>query len=71
MIFTCKKCGSTNYRIETKGTQNGLYCSQCGFWHKWISKEDLHIYDKQSPRTAELPEILIINGIKYKREETI
>ena len=35
MIFTCKKCGSTNYRIETKGTQNGLYCSQCGFWHKW------------------------------------
>ena len=43
--FICKKCGSTEYEIKDKsngtGIAHGLYCAKCGFWHKWIGKEEL------------------------------
>lgn len=43
--FICKKCGSTEYEIKDKpngtGVAHGLYCAKCGFWHKWLGKEEL------------------------------
>lgn len=46
--FICKKCGSTEYEIKDKpngtGIAHGLYCAKCGFWHKWLSKEELRQY---------------------------
>lgn len=43
--FICKKCGSIEYEIKDKsngtGIAHGLYCAKCGFWHKWIGKEEL------------------------------
>ena len=48
MMFKCKKCGSTNYELKERnngtGTATGLYCKECGFWHKWIAKSDLERY---------------------------
>lgn len=38
----CKKCDSDNVMIDNKGSQNGLYCKDCGSWIKWISKKDLN-----------------------------
>lgn len=49
--FICKKCGSTEYEIKDKpngtGIAHGLYCAKCGFWHKWLGKEELKLYDKK------------------------
>lgn len=49
MKFTCKKCGSTEYAIKSKpngtGTATGLYCAKCGFWHKWLGKEERRQYE--------------------------
>lgn len=43
--FICKKCGSSEYEIKDKlngtGVAHGLYCAKCGFWHKWLGKEEL------------------------------
>lgn len=43
--FVCKKCGSTAYEIKDKnngtGIAHGLYCAKCGFWHKWLNKDEL------------------------------
>lgn len=49
--FICKKCGSNEYEIKDKpngtGIAHGLYCAKCGFWHKWIGKNELSQYDKK------------------------
>lgn len=49
--FICKKCGSTEYEIKDKpngtGIAHGLYCAKCGFWHKWIGKEELKKYKEK------------------------
>ena len=43
-MFKCKKCGSEKYKLIEKGTATGLYCADCGFWHKWVAKKELYRY---------------------------
>lgn len=44
--YICKKCGDRNEgRTEIKGTQIGLYCTNCGSWIKWLPKDE---YAKRS-----------------------
>lgn len=43
-IFCCKKCGSMDLYTEEKGTQTGLYCTDCGTWVKWLGKEELRMF---------------------------
>lgn len=43
-MFKCKKCESGNYKLIEKGTATGLYCADCGFWHKWVAKDELYRY---------------------------
>jgi late competence protein required for DNA uptake (superfamily II DNA/RNA helicase) len=38
--FVCNKCGSIDLFIKVKGTQEGLYCSDCGKWQKWLNKDE-------------------------------
>lgn len=37
----CKKCGSLDLHTEVKGSNTGLYCSDCGAYQKWLSKDEL------------------------------
>ena len=46
MDFKCKKCGSKNYMIRKNCSQTGLYCSDCGKWHKWLNKDEVRIYSE-------------------------
>lgn len=39
----CNKCGCSQLFIEIQGTRRGLYCSSCGQWQKWITKEELQV----------------------------
>ena len=41
----CKKCGSTDLYTDQKGNNTGLYCSDCGAWIKWLSKEELRAFE--------------------------
>lgn len=44
--FVCEKCGSIDLYINTKGTQSGLYCSDCGKWIKWLGKDELRLAER-------------------------
>lgn len=46
MDFKCKRCGCTEYILNTKGNHTGLYCSGCGKWHKWLNKDEVRVYSK-------------------------
>lgn len=37
------KCGGTNFFMETNGNQVGLYCSDCGKWQKWLTKDEIRV----------------------------
>jgi hypothetical protein len=39
----CKRCDSTEYHMEQRGRQYGLYCEN-GHWQKWISKKERDKY---------------------------
>lgn len=41
----CKKCGSLDLHTEVKGSNIGLYCSDCGAWIKWLGKDELRAFD--------------------------
>ena len=45
--FVCSKCNGTFTFIKKNNTQTGLYCSRCGKWIKWLSKEKIRLYERQ------------------------
>lgn len=44
--FACDKCGSVDVFTRSKGSQTGLYCSDCCSWLKWVSKKELSIVEE-------------------------
>lgn len=46
-----KKCGSASLHTETKGSNTGLYCDDCGAWVKWLGKDELRAFE-HSMRSA-------------------
>ena len=48
MNFKCKKCNSDNYKLklDKTGKHTGLYCAECDFWHKWIPKNEMSLYQR-------------------------
>lgn len=41
--YCCHKCGSVDVFMETKGSQTGLYCGDCGVWIKWLPKDEIRL----------------------------
>jgi hypothetical protein len=41
----CKKCNSVDLFTEVKGNNTGLYCSKCGAWQQWMSKDDIRSFE--------------------------
>lgn len=39
----CKKCGNDSYFTQVKSNNMGAYCSKCGAWIKWLSKEERNL----------------------------
>lgn len=44
--YKCK-CGCVSFFVERKGSQTGIYCSNCGKWLKWANKDDRNLAMKQ------------------------
>ena len=70
----CTKCGSVDLYTKNKGNNIGLYCSDCGAWIKWISKDELRAFEhsKESQNNVNVNEdgiymelFAIKNGIRY------
>lgn len=34
--------------IKEKGNQIGLYCSMCGKWQKWLSKDEVRVFKENN-----------------------
>ena len=45
MKIECNNCGSENVFLEKKGNQTGIYCSDCGRWIKWATKEEIRVIE--------------------------
>ena len=68
MDFNCKRCGCTEYILNTKGNNTGLYCSGCGKWYKWLNKDEVRVY---SQKYKEEKEERIFNTITHDHFFTI
>ncbi len=44
--YGCPHCGSIDVFMKPKGSQTGLYCSDCGKWIKWISKNEVKLVER-------------------------
>ena len=44
--YKCK-CGENDFFFDDKGNQKGIYCSYCGRWLKWASKDEQNLDMKQ------------------------
>lgn len=71
--FVCKKCGSTAYEIKDKangtGIAHGLYCAKCGFWHKWLGKEELKQYATKESKDEIIAKLQSENAALRERLE--
>ena len=71
--FICKKCGSTEYEIKDKpngtGIAHGLYCAKCGFWHKWLGKEELKQYATKESKDEIIAKLQSENAALRERLE--
>lgn len=71
--FVCKKCGSTEYEIKDKsngtGIAHGLYCAKCGFWHKWLGKEELKQYATKESKDEIIAKLQSENAALRERLE--
>ena len=48
--------------------EKNYQCSKCNTWKKWVTVEEAANYPYVGSEVEEkLPEILIINGVKYKK----
>lgn len=45
MKYICTKCGSKDFHLEIKGNNTGLYCNKCGKWIKWLSKDEIRVFE--------------------------
>lgn len=44
--YACPKCGSVDVFTESKGSQIGLYCGDCGRWIKWLPKDEIRLVNR-------------------------
>jgi len=43
--YKCSKCGCKKMFTEQHGNNTGLYCSNCGKWVRWLSKDELRAFE--------------------------
>ena len=57
MDYKCK-CGNTNnFFTETKGSNIGLYCKECGKWVKWLNKDEDRLFNLKQGFKQELNKV--------------
>lgn len=49
LSINCKYCGHNFYKVKYVKPHVGLFCSSCGKWHKWLSKQEKQKYNIVTP----------------------
>ena len=49
MNYECNRCGSIDFFTEPRGCNIGLFCSMCGKWKKWLSKDEALAFQHNQP----------------------
>ena len=62
----CKKCGSVDLFTEVKGTNTGLYCSDCGAYQKWLSKDELRAFENAITKQKD---VIVNKDVAYAKLE--
>ena len=44
----CGKCNSSQFYIEESRNNVGLYCKKCGAWQKWLNKDEVRLFNRNS-----------------------
>lgn len=44
----CRKCNSSQFYIEESRNNVGLYCKKCGAWQKWLNKDEVRLFNRNS-----------------------
>ena len=72
--YQCSKCNNNTFYIKNFTDEDGvlkrigLYCSKCNTWKKWVTVAEAANYPSVGSEVEEkLPEILIINGVRYRK----
>ena len=51
--FICPKCDCEKTFIKKSGNHTGLYCSNCGKWIKWLTKDEIRVFNFQQETKRE------------------
>ena len=62
------KCGGNEFFTEEHGNQTGLYCSACGKWQKWLTKDEVRAFGHKGVEYATKK---VYSAIKRKLMERI
>lgn len=49
--YKCK-CGCNDFFFVDKGNQKGIYCTKCGKWIKWATKEEARLIRHEKTENA-------------------
>lgn len=47
------KCGCTSFFTEVHGNNTGLYCTNCGKWQKWLTKNEVRLFNHEKSSAAD------------------
>jgi uncharacterized protein YlaN (UPF0358 family) len=67
----CKKCGSLDLHTEVKGSNTGLYCSDCGAWIKWLGKDELRAFENAQTKENERVHVNLVDNTLEKVVDNI
>lgn len=59
-------CGSEQFYVSNVGHNIGMYCSVCGSWYKWASKEEANYYTRTENENVEIKVKYLRNIPKLK-----
>ena len=66
----CTKCNSENLFIKKSGNNTGLYCEECGAFQKWLSKNEVRVFEYESSlqkTKCEIPMPSVKSTSKYRK----
>lgn len=66
--YTCMKCNSKDFHLEIKGNNTGLYCNNCGKWIKWLSKDEIRVFEFNQKHKIEITKNKEVSNDFIKKE---
>lgn len=64
-MLRCSRCGCTQMSLTHSGPHTGAYCSECGFFVKWLTKEEARVISfRSAERDRYISETALLRKLK-------